>query len=189
MAIKQLTDSEAANLAGTNDAATGVPFPALNASGWAYDYLRSLQRLLDVSPSDLAVVEVDTAANHAGVLPGSCAFGDYPGGTGSTPAVTTLADDDTTYIWAESDGSNGVQINSATDATGWPTTAHIKLAEVTMASGAITQITDRRGRQHNPALAAAVADIPTPASATAEDCANTINALLAALRTAGLIAP
>jgi hypothetical protein len=40
----------------------------------------------------------------------------------------------------------------------------------------------REGQQ-----AAAVADIPTPASATATECANKINALLAALRAAGLL--
>lgn len=38
------------------------------------------------------------------------------------------------------------------------------------------------------AVAAAVANIPTPASATAEDCATKINDLLAKLRTAGYIA-
>jgi hypothetical protein len=36
--------------------------------------------------------------------------------------------------------------------------------------------------------AAAVANIAVPASASAEDCANKINALLASLRTAGLLA-
>lgn len=41
----------------------------------------------------------------------------------------------------------------------------------------------REGKQ-----AAAVANIPTPGSATAADCANKINELLTALRTAGLIA-
>ncbi|CAM5603728.1 hypothetical protein GCM10010256_52500 [Streptomyces coeruleorubidus] len=40
----------------------------------------------------------------------------------------------------------------------------------------------REGKQ-----AAAVADIPTPGTATATDCANKINALLAALRAAGLM--
>ncbi|GGU52587.1 hypothetical protein [Streptomyces lavendofoliae] len=40
----------------------------------------------------------------------------------------------------------------------------------------------REGRQ-----AAAVADIASPGTATAADCANKINALLAALRAAGLI--
>jgi hypothetical protein len=40
----------------------------------------------------------------------------------------------------------------------------------------------REGKQ-----AAAVADIASPGTATAADCANKINALLAALRTAGLI--
>lgn len=37
--------------------------------------------------------------------------------------------------------------------------------------------------------AAAVADIPTPGSATAATCANKVNELLAALRAAGLLAP
>ncbi|WP_432137648.1 hypothetical protein [Streptomyces sp. bgisy154] len=36
--------------------------------------------------------------------------------------------------------------------------------------------------------AGAVADIVDPATATAEDCANKVNELLAALRTAGLLA-
>lgn len=40
----------------------------------------------------------------------------------------------------------------------------------------------REGKQ-----AAAVADIPTPGTATATDCANKINALLASLRAAGLL--
>lgn len=39
------------------------------------------------------------------------------------------------------------------------------------------------------AQAAAVADIASPATATAEDCANKINELLASLRDAGLLAP
>lgn len=38
------------------------------------------------------------------------------------------------------------------------------------------------------AAAAAVADIATPGTATAEDCANKINAVLAALRDAGILA-
>jgi hypothetical protein len=41
----------------------------------------------------------------------------------------------------------------------------------------------REGRQ-----AEAVADIATPASATAEDCAEKLNELLAALRAAGVLA-
>jgi hypothetical protein len=38
------------------------------------------------------------------------------------------------------------------------------------------------------AAAAAIADIAVPGSATAADCANKINAILAALRTAGILA-
>lgn len=38
------------------------------------------------------------------------------------------------------------------------------------------------------AAGAAIASIGTPASATAEDCANKINAILTALRAAGILA-
>lgn len=38
------------------------------------------------------------------------------------------------------------------------------------------------------AAAAAIVDIPTPGTATAADCANKINALLATLRDAGILA-
>ncbi len=52
-------------------------------------------------------------------------------------------DNDTTYVWMKSDGTIGYDI----DANGWPSTEHLKLAEVVVnSSGTITSITDLRGK-------------------------------------------
>ncbi len=42
-------------------------------------------------------------------------------------------DNDTTYIWLKPDNS----IDSAIDGTGWPSTEHIKLAEIDVDSGGV----------------------------------------------------
>ena len=52
-------------------------------------------------------------------------------------------DNDTTYIWLKPDNS----IGSAIDGTGWPSTEHIKLAEIDVDSdGKITAVRDLRGQ-------------------------------------------
>jgi len=65
--------------------------------------------------------------------------GEYKSYAGSSAINPT--DDDTTYVWMGA----GNTVSSAIDGTGWPSTEHIKLAEVTVDSdGNITAITDRR---------------------------------------------
>lgn len=52
-------------------------------------------------------------------------------------------DNDTTYIWLKPDNT----IGSAVDGTGWPSTEHIKLAEIDVDSdGVITEVRDLRGQ-------------------------------------------
>jgi hypothetical protein len=52
-------------------------------------------------------------------------------------------DNDTTYIWMKPDNT----ISSAIDGTGWPSTEHIKLAEIDVnSSGVITAVRDLRGQ-------------------------------------------
>lgn len=56
-------------------------------------------------------------------------------------------DNDTTYIWLKSDNS----IDSGIDGDGWPTTEHIRLAEIVVDSdGIITGVTDLRGQTFMP---------------------------------------
>ena len=52
-------------------------------------------------------------------------------------------DNDTTYIWLKSDNT----IGSGIDGSGWPTTEHVKLAEIDVDSeGIITAVRDLRGQ-------------------------------------------
>ena len=58
-------------------------------------------------------------------------------------AAVNPTDNDTTYIWIKSDNT----IDSAIDGTGWPSTEHIKLAEIDVDSdGIITAVRDLRGQ-------------------------------------------
>lgn len=149
MSIKQLTDDEALDLNGTTDADTGLQYPQLLEANWGAAVLRALNQFLKVAFTDLMVIEIDGNADAVGVLPGVATIGgtlmEYGGDTDSGGAVDGLTDDDTTYIWLEDDGGGNPQVNSAVDGTGWPGTAHVKLAKVTMSSGAITEIKDMRG--------------------------------------------
>lgn len=142
-----LTSSESAALHGTTDSVTGVAYPA-QTENWAGARARADARLIEVAKAtnQFRVFEVTDNADAVGVRAGRALIdSEICSYAGEDPAVDSLTDNDTTYIWAESDGSNGITIDSAIDGTGWPTDVpHIKLAEVTMASGVITGIVDRR---------------------------------------------
>lgn len=145
MAELQLTDDEALAYSGTTDADAGLTYPTVGDSSWAADLYRLVRRLATLAVFDLHVYPVSGNADAVGVRAGRCRIGatEYSY-AGADPAVDGLADNETTYLWAEDDGGGGVQVASAAQGVGWPGTAHLKLAEVTMASGVITSIVDRR---------------------------------------------
>lgn len=143
MAQKQLTDAEAANLYGTTDA-NGMPTPAVTKNNWGPDMVRSLARLSAIGFADLQVYETDDAADAIAVRSGRITIrGTAYTYAGADPAVSSIANNDTTYVYAYVAGG-AIAIGSALDATGWPALSHVKLAEVTLAAGVITAIVDRR---------------------------------------------
>ncbi|MEM1213044.1 MAG: hypothetical protein AAGI68_12200 [Planctomycetota bacterium] len=147
MAERYLSDDEAtATLSGTIDEATGLPF--IKQDG---NYANNVARAFDVISKqlfgDLRVYAVEGNDDAVGVRPGRCVIGSTEYSyAGAEPAVDGLADNDVTYVWAEDDGSGGLQIGSAVDGTGWPVGDHLKLAEVTVSSGLVSGIVDRRLR-------------------------------------------
>ncbi len=146
MTEKILTDSAAAALHGTTDADTGVVYPSLGVLNWSGPRARADDRLIAVSllANAFRVFEVDGDTDAIGIRAGRAVIaGVVLTYAGADPAIASLTDNDTTYVWLQ-DNSGSAQISSAIDGTGWPTTPHIKLAEVTVASGAITGIVDRR---------------------------------------------
>lgn len=145
MTEKAPTETELSALHGTTDADTDFPWPArirnwANARAKADNHLRKMASLANA----LRVFETDDAADSIGVHAGRAVFnGTAYAYAGADPAVSSLANNDTTYVWAYITGG-ALAINSAIDATGWPAIPHIKLAEVTMAAAVITAILDRR---------------------------------------------
>lgn len=147
MAETQLSDAAALELSGTTDADTGVQYPERSLNNWAAAFFRWVAQTIKAfaTANHFRIHEVDGNPDAVGIRGGrtKCA------GVLATYATTetlidSLADNDTTYIYLYVDGSGTTQISSSLDAVGWPTSAHLRLAEVTMAAGAITAILDRR---------------------------------------------
>lgn len=143
MSYQPLTSQQIQTLVGTRHGATGLAYPPLGLQPY-YDWLiQSLHLLAESSLAAFRVAQDDADALSVRIAPGRCTISaavlDFPGQTLDLGAY----DDDTALIWLDSD--LGVPtVGHDTQAAGWPTGDHLKLAEVTCASGAISSILDRR---------------------------------------------
>jgi hypothetical protein len=129
-------------LSGTVEAAQGVPFPTIGESPYYTSMYKTLNQLLLVGKLAGEFRVYQDGNLTIGVRPGQFMSGDtlrnYAGTTGQ--AVT---DDATNYVYL----TTGAVLTINT--TGFPApsaTAHLPLATVVAASGAIASITDNRGR-------------------------------------------
>ncbi len=123
-------------------AALGIEIIDTNDQNWRLQYKQTLWALLNSS----------SWATALGVwLPSTTTFNVFGGkynfkGTAKTytpGSATNPTDNDTTYIWLDPDNT----IGSAIDGTGWPSTDHLKLAEIDVnSSGVITAVRDLRGQ-------------------------------------------
>lgn len=143
MSIKQLTTEEIIDLVGTHHAGTKMKYPSRGLQPYYEWLLQSLHLLAESSAFPFRVARDDANDTSVFILPGRASIGsvalDYTGETIDLAAYNN----GTAYLWLEDDAGSPL-ISSANDATGWPGGAHIKLAEVTLAAGRITQIIDRR---------------------------------------------
>jgi hypothetical protein len=142
MAIEELSSADIEQRVGTRHPRTGLEYPPSGLQPYYQWLMRALHLLAESSAGALRVARDDTSLTTVRVLPGRASIAgvalDYPGGTLDLAALNN----DTAYVWLEDDG--GAQVKTATDATGWPSGAHIKLAEVTLSAGEITAVLDRR---------------------------------------------
>jgi hypothetical protein len=142
MPIQELTAAEIESLVGTRHGVTGVEYPANGLQPYYQWLMRSLH-LLSESASLSAGLRVsrDTGSpTTVRIAPGRAAIDGaavaYAGGTLDLAAH----DNATAYVWLKTGGT----IGSGASGGGWPFAAHLKLAEVTLASGEITAMIDRR---------------------------------------------
>ena len=143
MSIKELTPDEIDALVGTRHPVTGVEYPPNGLQPYYYWLIRALHLISESSVGALRVAAEATSATAVQVSPGRASISgvvlDYSGETIDLSGFNN----DTAYVWLYNNAGS-LAIGTATDAAGWPGVTHLKLAEVVIASGEITQIIDRR---------------------------------------------
>lgn len=143
MAVKDKTTAQLAALANTRSSTSGALVPVQGLQPHYDELLNMIRHIDDSSFGFYQVKEDDTGGTYIYVMPGRARIGGvllvYAG------AAIDLAahNDDVAYVWLKDVGGVAT-IAFANDATGWPVTDHIKLAEVTLVGGVITAILDRR---------------------------------------------
>ncbi len=143
MPIKELTSDEIESLVGKRHASTGIEYPPNGLQPYYEWLVRSLHLLAESSFSALRVSADDASSTGVVVSPGrSNISGVSLGYDGETLDLSTY-NNDTAYLWLY-DNAGAAQVGMASESSGWPGVAHIKLASVSIAAGEVTQIIDRR---------------------------------------------
>ncbi len=122
-------------------AALGIEVIDSNDQNWRPQYKQTLWALLNsrswTSPLGVYMPSTTTFNVFGGKYNWKGTVKTYTPGSAANPT-----NNDTTYIWLKPDNT----IGSAVDVTGWPTTDHLKLAEIDVnSSGVITAVRDLRG--------------------------------------------
>jgi hypothetical protein len=143
MAIKELTAQAMELLVGTRHASTGFEFPANGLQPYYEWLIRALYLLGESSAGALRVAEDDVNATTVWIAPGRASIAAVTLAYGGGTLELGSYNNDTAYVWLYDDAGNAA-IGIGAAAGGWPAGNHIKLAEVTLSSGAITEILDRR---------------------------------------------
>jgi len=143
MPIIELTAEQTADLVDTRHAGTGMLYPPDGLQPYYLWLMRSLHQLAETSASALKI-HAD-ADNPAGVIvmPGRASINGHPLNLSEQAIDLSEFDDDTLNVWLHRDsGSAAVSVGTSGD--GWPSTPHIRLAQVVLDEGAVTSIIDRR---------------------------------------------
>lgn len=138
-----LTSQQIAERVGDTHPVTGLTYPEAGLQPYYEWLIRSLHRLAEASAGDLRVWHDADAASSVWVAPGRCSIAGqtlaYDGGSLDLGAYNN----DTALIWLH-DNAGTAELATASDATGWPGTDHLRLARAQLDSGAVTLITDLR---------------------------------------------
>ncbi len=125
-------------MASTYTDATGLHKPAKNDRDWHVPLIENIAILDSIlGPLSVRAAEIPSTSLKLQVAAGSYQKAD--GTPGTFPGVSAFAIDDeaTRYIYLDATGA-------VRKAAAWPSTAHIRLAVVVAASGAIASIADVR---------------------------------------------
>ncbi len=143
MTIQELSTGEIESLVGTRHAAGRFEYPANGLQPYYQWLVASLHLLGEASAGGFRVDRDNANGTTVAIAPGRATLDDvvlvYLGGTNDL----AVFNNDTVYMWLHNNGGVA-SIGQGSAVTGWPTAVHLKLAEVTLLDGLITQILDRR---------------------------------------------
>lgn len=142
MTLQTLTLDQAIARIGQRHARTGLEYPRPGLQPYFEWLLASLELLADASAGDFRVVREDGAATSVRIMPGRASIGGVKLAFDGQVIDLAAYDEQTALLWLENSG--GAALNFTDSASGWPASAHIPLAEVTLAGGEITSVTDLR---------------------------------------------
>lgn len=142
MPTSDLSTEALQSLVGTRHATTGIEFPPVGLQPYHDWLIQTLHRLAESSAGALRVSRADDDAT-VHVAPGRASIDDVALQLPETTLNLAAFNNSTALIWL-ADDSGSATVLAADTGTGWPGTAHLKLAEVTLASGVVTAVLDRR---------------------------------------------
>ncbi len=143
MPIQELTSIEIDSLVGTRHAVAGFEYPPNGLQPYYEWLIRTLHLLAESSLGALRVCRDGGSGTSVLIAPGRASISGVVLECAGQTLELAAYNNDTVYLWLFNDAGQA-GIGAGLDGIGWPGTAHLKLAEVTIASGQITQILDRR---------------------------------------------
>ncbi|MGB0766423.1 MAG: hypothetical protein ACPGYV_01795 [Phycisphaeraceae bacterium] len=143
MSSQDLTSEQIAALVGGRHPTVGLTYPEAGLQPYYEWLIDALHRLAESSAGDLRVWQDAGAAASISIAPGRCSIAGqalhYAGGT----VDLGLYNNSTALVWLQ-DNAGAAEIATGDIGAGWPIGDHLRLAQVQLASGAITLITDLR---------------------------------------------
>lgn len=139
-----LTESQIVELVGTRHATTGIEFPPAGLQPYHDWLIRSLHQLAESSFGALRVSPSAAAPTSVCVAPGRANVASEVLSVGEVTLDLAVHNNTTALVWLEEIGGGAGGVAAASLADGWPTSAHLKLAEVTLDAGRVVSVLDRR---------------------------------------------
>ncbi len=143
MTYREMNHEELRGLVGQRESVTGMEYPAQGLQPYYQWLVNSLHKLALASAGALRVDRSDEALTKVYVAPGRVTMDEvvlvYEGGTMDLATYNNA----TAHVWLANVGGSA-SVVAGESAQGWPVEKHIKLAEVTLAGGRVTEVMDRR---------------------------------------------
>jgi hypothetical protein len=143
MAIEELSSSAIEQRVGTRHPTTGMIYPPDGLQPYYQWLIRTLHLLAESSAGAFRVAQDDANATTVRVMPGRASINGVALAYSGDAHDLSSFNNATAYL-ALTENNGQAQVNVSAQADGWPSGAHIKLAEVTINAGEITQVLDRR---------------------------------------------